>query len=181
MDTSGQALPPKQLSMSVTAETVRQLPDVALPEGYALRGYRSGDEDSWVALLNLGDFDTRWDRQRLDAYLADAERREGSRVVAMGREIVAATFASRENKAGLLDYVVTHPNHRDRRLGQAVCTAVLKFFAERGYEKVILTTDDWRLPDIKVYLSLGFIPEMTREDMPSRWENVMNRLGKRGV
>ena len=118
----------------------------------------------------------------MEAYLADPERREGSRVVSLGRDIVAATFASPQqfpSRAGVLDYVVSHPNHRGKGLGRAVCTAVLRFFVDRGYESVVLLTDDWRLPAIGLYLSLGFVPEMTRGDMPSRWKAVMARLEER--
>ena len=173
-------LPPKQLSMSITAQKVQRLGDVAVPEGYALRGYQPGDEDGWMTLLNLGGFGTPWDRKRLDEYLSDQERREGSRIVAHNNEIAAATFASRREepvRVGVLDYVVSHPDHRNNGLGRAVCTAVLKFFVDSGYETVTLTTDDWRLPAIKVYISLGFEPQMTREDMPSRWRTATGKLG----
>jgi mycothiol synthase len=57
-----------------------------------------------------------------------------------------------------------------------VCLGVLGFFARRGYESVTLLTDDVRLPAIALYLSLGFAPDMTREDMPGRWEQVRRQL-----
>ena len=37
-------------------------------------------------------------------------------------------------------------------------------------------TDDWRLPAIGLYLSMGFEPQMTREDMPRRWESIRRNL-----
>ena len=39
-----------------------------------------------------------------------------------------------------------------------------------------LLTDDVRLPAIALYLSLGFAPDMTRDDMPGRWEKIMRQL-----
>ena len=50
----------------------------------------------------------------------------------------------------------------------------------RGYypSTVILYTDDWRLEAIGLYLSLGFEPQMTRDDMPDRWSDIMQKLGK---
>ena len=54
----------------------------------------------------------------------------------------------------------------------------MTFFAEQGYESIILLTDDWRLPAIGLYLSLGFDPVMEREDMPSRWQAIMAELEK---
>ena len=169
---------PKQLRMTVPASRVRKLPDVAMPSGCELRAYRPGDERSWLRLMDLGGFQG-WDFQRLQAFLKGAERREGSRVVAKGTTIVAATFASRatqDRKIGALDYVVTHPRHRHRRLARAVCTAVLRFLEGRNYKTVTLATDDWRLDAITLYLSLGFVPVMEGEDMPSRWTEVMKQL-----
>ena len=40
-------LPPKQLAMVNDQESIRNLPEVSLPLGYVLRGYRIGDETSW--------------------------------------------------------------------------------------------------------------------------------------
>ena len=177
------ALPPMQLRMSVAESHVGELPEVGLPPGFVIHPYRPGDEASWLKLLKLAGFEN-WDRRRIDEFLGDAERRAGSRIVTKGPTVVAATFASRtmlERRVGVLDYVCSHPRHRGKGLGRAVCTAVLKFLTGRGYQAVTLTTDDWRLPAISLYLSLGFTPVMEREDMPSRWESVMRglKLGKR--
>ena len=172
-------LPPQQLSMTMTADRVQPLADVELPEGYVLRGYRHGDEEGWLELLHRGGFLREWDRARIDAHLADPERQDGSRVVYHHGALVAATFASRQTqpvRAGILDYVVSHPEHRGRGLGRAVCTAVMRFMVRRGYRRIALSTDDWRLPAIGLYLSLGFEPEMTREDMPARWAAVEKKL-----
>jgi len=172
-------LPPMQLSMTVEEERVRRLPDVRLPEGYAVRGYRVGDEEEWLQLLHCAGFRSDWDRERIDSFLMDQERRRGSRVVSHDGALVAATFASRQAqpfKAGVLDYVVSHPRHRGKGLGRAVCTAVMRFMVESGYRRIVLQTDDWRLPAIAGYISLGFEPEMTRDDMSARWAGVKKRL-----
>ena len=170
--------PPQQLRMTISAENVLNLPHLSPPEGYILREYRPGDEDSWLELLQLAGFDN-WDQARMDRYLLDLERREGSRVVSHSGTIVAATFADRgmtSREFGVLDHVATHPLHRTKGLGRVVCTSVMKFLVARGCPAVTLWSDDWRLPAIKLYLSLGFIPEMDREDMPSRWDVVMDQI-----
>lgn len=171
------ALPPKQLRMHAPASSVWNIRPRRLPEGYELRSYAPGDEDSWVELLQHGDF-ANWTMKRLVEYLSDDERREGSCVVSHQRNIVAATFASRQDipRTGVIDYVVSHPDHRGVGLGRAVTSGVMRFFADQGYENITLTTDDWRLTAIALYLSLSFVPELTREDMPGRWEAVMKNL-----
>ena len=143
----------------------------------------AGDEDGWLALLLAAGFE-EWDRPRVDEYLTDPERREGSSVIVEGDTMVAATFATRIYRDGvelaLLDYVISSPDRRRLGLGRAVCTAVARFHVERGYPAVSLFTDDWRLPAIGLYLSLGFEPDMHREDMPGRWDAIRAKLASAG-
>lgn len=175
-------LPPKQLSMVATADALANLPAVAVPIGYALRTYRPGDEESWAALNVAAGF-KEWDADKVADYMLDPERRAGSHLVDRGGEAVAATFATRGKgeKEGTLDYVVCHPDHQNKGLGRAVCSAVLRFWRERGCQRVTLLTDDWRLPAVRLYHNLGFVPLWGRDDMPGRWRAIYAQLGLDGV
>ena len=187
------SLPPRQLTMVIDRAAVNRLPDVSLPDGYVIRAARPADIGSWAGTLQAGGFE-RWNEEQVREYLQDPERREGSRVVEQGGRVVAGTFASRiekrlitadDNDEGgpeeaILDFVVTHPDHRGMGLGRAACTEVSRFFVARGYETVSLGTDDWRLSAIHVYLSLGYRPIMSRSDMPSRWAAVFENLKEGG-
>lgn len=177
---------PMQLTMVTDRNTVKSLPSISLPPGYTIRSYRPGDEKTWAETLQECGFQS-WNETEVLAYLQDPERRRGSRVVEHNNRIVAATFASRSRgdsseaiasrtNEGILDFVVTHPDHRDRGLGKATCTEVAKFFTDLGCTSISLRTDDWRLSAIHVYLSLGFKPVMNREDMPQRWANIHQKL-----
>jgi mycothiol synthase len=173
-------LSPKQLQMATDATRARTLPSARVPDGYVLRGFQPGDEQRWLELQHLGGFN-HWDLEGIEKYLEDPVRREGSRVVTTGDRLVAATFATPHKSldgVGYLDFVVSHPDHRGLGLGRAVCSGVTKFFVDHGYDSIILLTDDWRLPAIGLYLSLGFEPVMEREDMPSRWQAIMVELEK---
>ncbi len=57
-----------------------------------------------------------------------------------------------------------------------MCTAVPMHLAGYGYEFTILFTYDWLLPAIGLYLSLGFVQRMTEQDMPDRWDAIMQKL-----
>ena len=186
-------LPPKQLTMVIDEAAVSRLTDVPLPAGYVIRAPRVSGSASWAETLRKGGFET-WSEAKVRQYLEDAERREGSRVVEQGGRIVAGTFATRIPKRApttgvgpedpleeaVLDYVVTHPRHQGRGLGRATCTEVSRFFIARGYKTVSLGTDDWRLPAIHIYLSMGFRPIMNRNDMPARWAAVYEKLKESG-
>ena len=180
--TTSESLPPKQLSMTISADRARLMPAAPLPSGYELRPYRAGDEDSWIELINTGEFDAAWDSARFDEYIAGPERTEGSRVVVKEGEILAATFASVHAEPpypGRVDFVVSRPEIRGLGLGRAVCVEVVRYLVGKGYSEIILFTDDWRLPAIGLYLSMGFEPQMTREDMPARWANIRAELESR--
>ena len=172
-------LPPKQLSMIISAVRAGDMPEYTVPEGFEVRGYRPGDEESWLELLNTGEYGSDWDRPRLDEFLAGPERAAGSVVVAKDNRVVAATFASVEvgrDFTGRVDFVTSHPDVRGLGLGRVVCTGVVRYLVRKGYHEVVLYTDDWRLPAIGLYLSMGFEPQMTRSDMPERWRRVMEQL-----
>ena len=176
-------LPPKQLSMIITAGAARRMPAPVTPPGFTLRPYRPGDEDSWVALINTGEYGADWDRPRFDDYMTGPERMVGSRVAEREGEIVAATFASVQpdmDDMGRVDFVTGLPQYRGLGLGRLVCAAVVRCLVDKGYPRVILFTDDWRLPAIGLYLSMGFQPQMTREDMPQRWRKIIQNLEASG-
>lgn len=189
-------LPSKQLYMIARKDAILRLPKPSVPDPYILRPYRPGDEISWAETLVLGGF-TSWDVARVLLFLEAAERREGSLVVESGGRIVAGTFASRASnrpggppristdvtrlsKEGVLDYVVTDPDHQGRGLARATSTGVSRFLIDRGCELVSLATDDWRLPAIHIYLSMGYQPVMDREDMSDRWTTVLQQLKEGG-
>ena len=172
-------LPRKQLSMVITAEQARRMPEPALPPGYELLAYRPGYKDSWIETINTGEFGSLWDRGYFEEYIRGPERMECSRLVVTDGQVVAATFASVEESApevARVDFVVSRPEFHGLGLGRAVCTEVVRVLIEKGYPNVVLYTDDWRLPAIGLYLSMGFEPRMDREDMPERWERIRAKL-----
>ena len=174
----------KQLSMVIDADTVRGLTSTTLPGEYTLREYRPGDEDTWIPLVNMGQFSSVWDLAKFEDYMAQHERKEGSRVVVDSMGVVAATFASvqeGDHHTGRLDFVVSHPDQRGHGLGRVVCTEVARYLIGRGYSRIILFTDDWRLPAINLYLSMGFEPQTNSEDegMSKRWDAVFQHLDAR--
>ena len=153
--------------------------DLAAPQpvpGYGLRGYRPGDEDAWLVLLRSGEFGT-WDRARLDWMLA-GERAplplDGIFFATLGEQLVGAacTFLRTDDVAEL-GWVVVQPAHRGQGLGLQVCRAVLCFARDLGYRYVYLLTEDYRLPAIRLYLRLGFEPEMVNPNNPALWASLL--------
>lgn len=172
---------PSQLRMGFTrfGELAPPLP----PPGYGLRTFLPGDEDAWVGILSAGEFGA-WDRARLDRMLAGGRASlppEGIFFVTHGdRPVGTACTFLHPGAAGdvpELGWVAAHPAHRGRRLGLEVCRAVLGFVRDLGHGYAYLLTEDFRLPAIKTYLRLGFVPEMLDPTHPARWEALHRALG----
>jgi GNAT superfamily N-acetyltransferase len=75
-----------------------------------------------------------------------------------------------------LGWVAVRPEHRGRRLGSAVCLAVMHYAKVTGYRELFLRTDDGRLPAIRLYLRLGWQPWMRDASSPARWQDILAKV-----
>ena len=89
----------------------------------------------------------------------------------------AWTRGLRGKTIGYIDMLAVLPEHRGYKLGKWLTVFVLGYFKARGVASVMLDTDDFRLPAIKNYLNLGFVPICVREGHNLRWRNVFEKLG----
>jgi mycothiol synthase len=61
-------------------------------------------------------------------------------------------------------------------LGRAVSAAATRRLVEAGYESIRVGTQDHRLPAIKIYLTMGYVPYLYAADMKERWERICAQL-----
>jgi mycothiol synthase len=171
----------RQLEM-LWPEGLRRLPlRPRAPRGYSVRPYRPGDELGFFRVMELAGF-KGWDaatlRQWLDRVLPDGLIFVVHRPT--GVIVASAMAAHRPNPdhpfGGELGWVAGDPAHRGKGLGLIVCAAAVNRFLRAGYRRIYLKTDDHRLPAIKTYLKLGFLPRLFQEDMAARWAAVCQQL-----
>ncbi len=174
------------MSKSPDAKQLQMImPDVeatipALPQVYVLRTFRPSDTTNYLDLMRLAGFDN-WGLETLDSVL-NRVLPEGLFVVAHESGILVATAMATHNPlplhpfGGELGWVAGNPEHRGHGLGTIVCAAVVKRYREAGYTRIFLRTDDFRLPAIKIYLKLGFVPFLFMPDMHDRWKAVTEKL-----
>ena len=149
-----------------------------MPEGWALRAYRPGDENDWLEILRCGDFGD-WNRDRLDGMLA-GERgpmpRDGIFFATRADRPVGTActfiFEDAEGVHAELGWVAVHPAHRGRGLAGEVCRAVMDYARRQNHAYVFLKTEDFRLAAIKTYLRLGFEPQVMDDTQPQRWRKL---------
>jgi len=156
-------------------------PPVRLPPGYTLRTYRPGDESRFYQIMALAGW-PGWDGQRLHPWLLRVVP-EGWFMVVSERtgEIVTTAMALHDHLSsrpfsGELGWLAGDPAHAGKRLGRAVSAAVTARFVEVGYRHIHLYTEHWRLPALKTYLNLGYVPWLSAPDMAERWQAVCAQL-----
>jgi len=158
-------------------------PDVRLPAEYRLRAFSPADTAAYGSLMEKAGFGT-WSDDRirgtfhrtLDDGMLLVEHTPTRTVVATA--LANPAPADRYPHGGELGWVAADPAHAGKGLGRAVCSAVVALYLSRGYRTIYLSTDDWRLPAIAVYLAMGFVPDEFKPDMPQRWAEVRSALRK---
>jgi mycothiol synthase len=78
--------------------------------------------------------------------------------------------------AGYLHWVASAPAARGGGLGSLVTRACLSGFADRGLSRAVLETEDFRLPAVRTYLRLGFVPESRSDEERLLWSGLFPRL-----
>lgn len=178
--------PRAQLQMVYPVQRLGLPPEPTIPAGYCLRNLRSGEEENYLALMRSVGFAENWTIETVRRFMQNVLP-GGLFVVehvATG-DLVATAMANhspneQHPNAGVLDWVATDPAHQGIGLGKAVVTAVTRLLIQRGYRRIYLLTDDWRLPAIATYLSLGWEPYIYKDEMQTRWDAVQKALKQRG-
>ncbi len=161
---------------------LQNLPPLQLPDGYTLREY-SKDDESGIATLLQTTFGDVWTTERVQRELTEAADVKQTYVIEHNAEIVATASArllpQMYPNAGYVHYVAAAPGHAGKKLGYIVSLATLHEFARLGCTSAVLDTDDFRLPAVKTYLNLGFVPHHTDDTHAERWTTVQANLAAR--
>jgi len=78
---------------------------------------------------------------------------------------------------GEVGYVIVDRGHRRKGLGRAVVARVVARLIEVGYSHIFVGVQGWRLPAVKCYLSLGFVPLIHDDSLIPRWRRICEQVG----
>ncbi len=167
----------KQLKMYCPDTNVSGI--VPLPEGYEIKSMKPGEEAIWCYVCE-GEFDLT--DCTVESYYSKMNKDKVKPedvlfIYHEGKPVGTSTALLESNGDAFLHYVAIRPEYRGKGLAYPLITAVLALHRERGRKDCYLTTDDWRLPAIKGYLRLGFLPFLWSEDARERWEKVGGLAG----
>ncbi|MCC7490789.1 MAG: GNAT family N-acetyltransferase [Fimbriimonadaceae bacterium] len=163
-------------------DRLADLPPLPLAGEAVVRCWRPGDEAAWVRLINES-FEQRSDVGYFDRRLRDGQFRPArvwfATVAGEPLATASAWFVPAWGAAvGALHMVGAASTGRGRGLGRLACLAALHQLAAEGRQTAVLSTDDFRLPAIRCYLGLGFIPRIVHDNQPDRWRAVLAALGE---
>ena len=152
-----------------------------VPDDYRLRQYGPADEQVYNDLFHLAFKDEGALARTLDRVLDN-----GFFVIehlASGR-LVATCAAERGGwdstpEMGILGWLAGDPSQSGLGLGTIAAAQVTNRLSEEGFARPGLSTDDFRLAAIKIYLHQGWRPYLHLDDMRQRWTETFERLGKR--
>lgn len=157
------------------------LPPLTSPSSEYLLTHAEIKDASAIAQCLKEAFNADWTPDRVLKDLLEAEDVLATYLVWYNDQCVATASARLIPNifpgSGYLHWVATHPAHRGKKLGAWVSLRVLYLFAEMNCRDAVLETDDFRLPAIKTYLQLGFLPEYDHPSHPRRWRKVFETLG----
>ena len=159
---------------------ITHLPPLALPEGFSLHSHIEGQDKNWEELIEKA-FGTHFS---FNDFIVNGGGYKPEYVLYIAKDGVDIATATAVEKdifpgEGWFRMIGTAPEARGLGAGKLVCLAALHSLAARGYKSVVLSTDDARIPAIKLYLSLGFEPIFTHESHEERWKNVLEKINNK--
>jgi len=172
----------RQLQMIWPEDLLSSPPDVVLPPDYGLRTFQRGDELAYLELMAIAGFTSSGGDPRQSFLKQTLPESCFLAVYEPTGQLVASAVANhcslpQHPFGGELGWVAAHPEHSGNGLGRAVSAAATSRLIEIGYRRIFLRTDDHRLPAIKTYLKLGYVPFLFAPDMEARWKAICARLG----
>jgi mycothiol synthase len=154
------------------------LPQPELPDGFTFRPATLDDADELAELVTAAYdpvHDTPWDGERMRTELLEYPDVLRTWVVVDDQGRIHATASERllpyiyPEGTGYVHFVGTLSSSQGLGLGKAITLRVLHGFAERGMTKAVLNTADFRLPAVRLYLQLGFLPEYREDSERAAW------------
>ncbi len=169
--------------LRMVLRNLEDLPDLQCSNGYHIRTYQKGDEIHWARIMDIAFVDQG--RTAQDTYanvINQPDFDPNGFFFAVYEDLPIGTACAwkrcfRDKRVGYIDMLAVLPEHTGHKLGKWLTLFLLHYFKVEDLTCVVLDTDDFRLPAIKNYLNLGFVPMCIRKNHKLRWQNVFEKLG----
>ncbi len=151
-----------------------------LPEGYSLRS-PSGKNNlkEWADLLMSDGHFGEWTPEKIEIEIsAQMIAPDAASLLFFNETLVGCfcTSVSQRPGIGLGMWFIITPPHRGKNLSFPLCFRTLAYFTRENYSKVLLTTDAFRLPALRFYLSNGAKPVYSSLLSVLQWWKIKREL-----
>lgn len=176
----------KQLKMIRYAGSVVEN---SLPSGYSFAFFDGSESEAsaWCDVCRRAEMVTSpndaevFKRVMLSVEGIEPERDIFFVISPSGERVATSALIRRESdNSGYLHMVAVIPEAQGLGIGRAMLSFAMTLAEERELDFCRLTTDDFRLAALKIYLSAGFKPVIygaPEDDMNERWRAVCQKLG----
>jgi GNAT superfamily N-acetyltransferase len=165
--------------VNMLREHMRDIPEVPFPEGFSIRPMRAGEGALWTDVQRDAEEmfavdDGLFEREFGDD-LPATERRCFFVVESKGAAVgTASAWYSRDFRGanwGRIHWVAIRRAYRRRGLARAAVSHALRYLA-RHHERAWLATSTSRLGAIRIYLDIGFIPDLAPGNARAAWRKI---------
>ena len=142
------------------------VPDVSLPDRFAVRSLIAGQDEPTLTDLQNVSFEENWgfSPNTVEQISARVQHNRGGpeSVIFITEDGKPAAYnwtmflSDGETSSGVVAMTGVHPDYRGRGIGRAVVTAGIAYLVERGASFVELEVDAENTPARELYLKLGF-------------------------
>ena len=170
----------RNASVIMATAYLAQTPVNSFPDGYGMRWYQPGDEDTWVQVQGASDrFNTITRELFIKTFGTDEQvlaERIGFLVDGNGHAIGTATAWIDNNwhgkTIGQVHWVAIVPEQQGKGLSRPMLSAVCQRLLQLGQTEAYLETSTRRIPAINLYRSFGFEPVIRDEAERQIWREV---------
>ncbi|MBN2315120.1 MAG: GNAT family N-acetyltransferase [Sedimentisphaerales bacterium] len=159
------------------------LPDYGVPDGYSIRWYQPGDEQSWCNIHVLADKYTQATSNLfVREFGSDIPMLTERQCYLFDRKEVpvgtACAWFDDQNapSPGRVHWVAIVPEEQGKGLAKTLLSIVCHRLKKLGHKNAYLTTQTVRIPAINLYLKFGFTPAIDSERDKHIWRQLQNHL-----
>ena len=172
---------------------LRDLPQAAFPEGFAVRPMRYPDDiQLWTEVQRSAETHFPIQDNLFVNQFGDDANEVSNRCYLViqpssGEAVgtISAWFGGKAGPGGedwgRIHWVAVRPEYQGRGLGRAALAYALHRLVYLGHDRAWLATSTARLAALKLYLDFGFMPDLSLPDAPEAWDMVRSHLAHPGL
>lgn len=167
-------------------KSLKGLPDYPLPDGFRIRLFEKGDQNTWVRIHQETEgyhtVDPDLFTREFGKDLSKLQQRQFFIIDKNGIPIGTASAWDDNELAGRgfgrIHWVAIVPDYQGKGLAKALTSRVCHRFHELGHKQALVTTENFRLNAIHIYRKFGFEPFPRNEAEKEFWEQYTRELDK---